>query len=1424
MRLTRRGKRRLVLLLAVALIGSAGVFVFKAIGRAQQSRLLAEARVSGLAAYDRGDYQATLDALKYCIQYDRDDVDVLLSFADARSRLPLANDKHLYEAVSYYVHGLDLLEQNPDHPDRDRRQREALEALLALREALGHRFELLQIAEQLLALDADHLGALRAKAGAMFADRRFQDAAPVMHRLIDLDPDELRWRQWLLQMMRITGEPELHRLAQCDMWIAEHVEQDQAPFRLLKAQLLADLGRVDEAADEAARAADVGVNSLPILQQLVELLDALGSHDAASRVIAEAKQNFAAEPWVRQAAVQRLFRNGRTDDALVELAEAEQHFQRLDPILLRLKALALIEQQRADEAATVLGVLAAAEGREASADADRAWAEALLGSLRWNRSDRQPIMDSYRRAAQLNADDPVLPLLVGIAHTDLGEHALALQFYAQAYELDRNWVGAGLTYARALLAAGRFEEAFVVARETGAKAPPWRIEPYLLYAKTYLALQRIGRSPNVTDRSTGRRLDIVVMLQRLSEQLPDHSQATSLLAEAYVLKGQPADAAALMTQHVKDDQPDASVLLALADVSRRYGLRMERPLLRRAHAVDRNSLATIFAEAEALAAAGDADAGLALLDRAMTSVGSAQSNDETTRREYVRFLLRTKRPNALTELELLADQFADSPSIQTFVLAQPVAWNNPALVDRVIANLQTTLGEHSQQVHLARAARLLRDAAGNEQLLAEAVVLITGVLEQSPQSLAALSLLAEAYTRTTDGSTQQAIEYLQQAVDLYPAQAALYPRLIALLQQRGDFDTAAVYLRRLSELAELNVGLKRVELHLLQSQGDFETALVRAAALAGYTASETDQLALAAMYQRTGRDEDAEPIYKTLLSRADRSELVVVEAADFYARIDRFDEAVALLTSLNTDEVSADAATMIGKLYHRHGKTQQAESWLRKAVLVNPGYVEAWHVLARLYLAVDDTSQAYAAAQSGLRAAPDHAGLQAIVAIAAMRRDHAPVHSALELLSELGGDSENLASTLRLLDQIELIDGRPAPSAENLDDARRLVKEHARFLPAWLLAITLHVEAGKVSEAADLARRANGRFPTQPEPAQWATELLIAAGRWDEALAEAEEWRRRSLVDPFPAEVAAATVLLELARYDAAIDRLGPYTQRLLNEGNDHPDRLALWVRALLLGDRFDQAVSIVEPLFGDEAWRQRWLALARVVDISTAAEALNVIEPSMLREGADLLRLAVAFDALAVRSARADHFDHADALALRAAGDPKHAVDALLVRGRIAEGRSDWATAEQLYRRIITDQPDNAAALNNLAFVIAQSPTRLSEALAYIERAVALRPQQPDILDTYATVLHALGRLYEAHEALTQALAHRPADVAIRLNLVETVLAQGRLDDAWRMLQQIERTLSRRPQPDPRHLRRAEALRRRLDDAQTAAVVSDPQ
>ena len=1424
MRVTKRGKRRLILLAAILLFGSAGVFVFKAIGHAQQSRLLAAARENGLAAYGRGDYQATLDELKYVVQYQRDDVEVLLPFADARSRLELANNKHLHEAVSYYSYALELIQQSPDHLGRDLQQRETLEALLALRETLGHRFELLQVAEQLLALESDHIGALRAKCGALVADRSFDEAAPVVQRLIDLQPDELLWRQWLLQMMRMEGESERRRLAKCDAWIAEHTDQAQAQFRLLKAQLLADLGRPDEAADEAARAADVGVSSLAVLQQLVEVLDALGRHDAASRVIAQAKREFEGEPWVRQAAVQRLFKSGRIDDALAELAEAERQAERLDPILLRLKALLLIEQQQADEAITVLGALSAAQGSDASADADRAWAEALLASFRWTTSDQQEILDIYRRAAQLNPRDPVLPLLIGTAHTWLGEHALALQFYAQAYELDRNWVRAGITYTRALLAAGRLEEALAAARDVGAKAPPSRIEPYLLYAESYLALHRIGRSPSVTDRLTGRRMDIIAMLLELSAQLPHHPQVTALLAEAYVLHGQRASAVELMNQHATVDAPDPSILLALADVSSRYGLGMELTLLGRARSVDEHNVSVLFAEAEALAADGDIAAGLALLERALDSLGPEQANDEPTRLAYVRFLVRAKHRNAMNELESLADQFAGSPSVQTFVLAQPITWNNLPLIDKAITNLQAVLGSKSQQVSLARAARLLREDALDEQRLAEAVVLITAILEQSPQSLAALSLLAEAYTRTADGSTQQAIEYLQQAVHLYPAQAALYPRLIGLLQQRGDFDAAAGYLRRMSELTALDVGLKRVELRLLQSQGDLETALVRAVALAGQTARETDQLALAAMYQRTGRDDQAQAIYQSLLLRADRSELVVVEAADFYARFGRFDEAVALLASLDSADVSAHGATMIGKLYQRHGQTQQAEAWFRQAVEEQPDRAEAWHALSRLYLSSDDITQAYEAARAGLGAAPKHAGLQATAAIAAMRRGDGGVDSAAQLLSELGPSGDHLASTFDLLAQIEIIDGRPAPSAENLDDARHLVEEHARFLPAWLLAITLHVEAGQVSDAADLARRANSRFPTHPEPAVWATQLLMAAKRWDEALSEAEEWRRRSLVDPFLADLAAARVLMELARYDAAVDRLQPYAQRLVTQGNDQPSRLALWVRALMMDGSFDQAMSIAEPLFEDGAWRRQWLALARLVDVGTAAKALNVIEPAMQNDAQDLLRLAVAFNHLAARSGQAEHLDRADALALDAGSDPDHAINALLVQGGTAEGRTDWAAAEQLYRRVLADQPDNTAALNNLAFVIVQSPDRSAEAMKMIQRAMAIQDAHPDILDTYAMILHSLGRLDEANDALTRALAVRPEDVAIRLNLVQTTLAQGRLDEAWRNLQQIEHTLSLRPQPDPQQVRRAEDLRRQLNEAQAAAVVSDPR
>jgi len=105
---------------------------------------------------------------------------------------------------------------------------------------------------------------------------------------------------------------------------------------------------------------------------------------------------------------------------------------------------------------------------------------------------------------------------------------------------------------------------------------------------------------------------------------------------------------------------------------------------------------------------------------------------------------------------------------------------------------------------------------------------------------------------------------------------------------------------------------------------------------------------------------------------------------------------------------------------------------------------------------------------------------------------------------------------------------------------------------------------------------------------------------------------------------------------------------------------------------------------------------------------------------------------------------------------------------------RADWLltnkqeiVAANHYEQVIARQPDNIAALNNLAWVLREdNPTR---ALELASRASALAPDSPDVLDTYGWILHLSGKHSEAREVIERALSLAPDNAEIQAHL-ETV------------------------------------------------------
>jgi tetratricopeptide (TPR) repeat protein len=120
-----------------------------------------------------------------------------------------------------------------------------------------------------------------------------------------------------------------------------------------------------------------------------------------------------------------------------------------------------------------------------------------------------------------------------------------------------------------------------------------------------------------------------------------------------------------------------------------------------------------------------------------------------------------------------------------------------------------------------------------------------------------------------------------------------------------------------------------------------------------------------------------------------------------------------------------------------------------------------------------------------------------------------------------------------------------------------------------------------------------------------------------------------------------------------------------------------------------------------------------------------------------------------------------------------------LYARALSAVKVDDIHTAEQDLRRIIELDPEHADALNALGYTLADRTDRYEEAKGYIEKAYALKPDEPAILDSMGWVYYRLGKYEIALDYLTRAL-DLMSDGEIAAHLGEVLWAMNRRAEAF--------------------------------------------
>jgi tetratricopeptide (TPR) repeat protein len=121
---------------------------------------------------------------------------------------------------------------------------------------------------------------------------------------------------------------------------------------------------------------------------------------------------------------------------------------------------------------------------------------------------------------------------------------------------------------------------------------------------------------------------------------------------------------------------------------------------------------------------------------------------------------------------------------------------------------------------------------------------------------------------------------------------------------------------------------------------------------------------------------------------------------------------------------------------------------------------------------------------------------------------------------------------------------------------------------------------------------------------------------------------------------------------------------------------------------------------------------------------------------------------------------------------------------------------AVDLLQKLVHDSPEDASLLNALGYLLTDQFDRHTEARVYIQKALAIDPDSPAIIDSMGWVLYKLGQYQSSLDYLERAY-RLEADPEIAAHLVDARWAAGQHEQALKLLK-----AALADHPDDRHLK----------------------
>ena len=490
--------------------------------------------------------------------------------------------------------------------------------------------------------------------------------------------------------------------------------------------------------------------------------------------------------------------------------------------------------------------------------------------------------------------------------------------------------------------------------------------------------------------------------------------------------------------------------------------------------------------------------------------------------------------------------------------------------------------------------------------------------------------------------------------------------------------------------------------------------------------------------------------------------------------IDQFQQIVKI------EPDSVDDHLLLGRLYRLNNDLQKAEAEFKTAVKLQPDSEEAVTTLAYLYNEEGDSTRA----AQVLGSIPD-AGRSAKLYSALgytyeQQKQYKNAIDAYRHAIEL--DRDNL-DAIRGLAQNLLNDGQNDAALEQYKIIADANPEDAQ---TYLRIAEIYRKSGKFDDALENLKKAESMAQDSVEVPYNMAAVYQAQGRYDEAIQVLQGLLKKTeKTDP------ASYSQSEKNNRSVFLERLGS----IYRDNNNPQAAIDTFRKMLALGD--ENAVRGYQQIIDTQRDSKQWQAAtdtareatqklpkdrglkmvyaAQLADMGQADEGLQQVKSLLNGKPEDrevYITLAQMYSRLKRWPEAEESLNKADELSSK----PEDKEYVQFLRASTFERQKKYDEAEEAFRKVISDDPDNATALNYLGYMLADRNQKLEEALDLIKKAVDLDPANGAYLDSLGWAYFRLGKFDMAEDTLLKASQHIGTDPTVQDHLGDLYQKTGRL------------------------------------------------